>query len=400
MTTHNTAYICGYYNFPRGSASANYVQYLALALEDIGYNVVLITNINKDEVSYFRKQNMKMVLDGYEIAASGIKHFWDFNFGMGRYICSKLSNYDIQKNDLLISYSTDFSINKCLLNIAKMKDAIAIACVVELFESKDFTKGKRSIRFWNYWFTHYKIINQYNLIFPISTYIEDFYKNKGCNVCRLPIMTNPYEFPYCRKKKSGIRRFIYPAHGKIKDSVEVMFKSLSYMSEDELNQMELHICGLSRDSVENMLPEKLKKRIDGTIIVHNWMKYDDLISLYKNMDFLILVREISQMTLANFPSKVPEVMSYGVIPIVSRVGDYTSLYLNDGVDSLIFDGNGSKECAMALKRSLLLSDEQIDMLSQNSFDCAASVFYYKNWTTKIKEAINNCGIHSVEPNKQ
>ena len=33
---------------------------------------------------------------------------------------------------------------------------------------------------------------------------------------------------------------------------------------------------------------------------------------------MILARDISRMTLANFPSKIPETLSYGIIPIVPK----------------------------------------------------------------------------------
>lgn len=41
------------------------------------------------------------------------------------------------------------------------------------------------------------------------------------------------------------------------------------------------------------------------------------------MCFMLLARTTSFMTIANFSSKVPEVMSYGIVPIANKVGDYT-----------------------------------------------------------------------------
>lgn len=55
------------------------------------------------------------------------------------------------------------------------------------------------------------------------------------------------------------------------------------------------------------------------------MKYGELIGLYQEMHFLLLARGVSQMTLANFPSKVPETMCFGIVPIVSEVGIIRSI---------------------------------------------------------------------------
>ena len=38
----------GYSNFPRGSAKANYIQYLSQALKEAEYDVYVITNINEE----------------------------------------------------------------------------------------------------------------------------------------------------------------------------------------------------------------------------------------------------------------------------------------------------------------------------------------------------------------
>lgn len=392
MNNNKTAYICGYYNFPRGSASANYVQYLALSLKAIGYKVVLITNINPEEIRSFRKKYADITVEGYSIKDKRIAHFLDFNFGMGSHVKKILKHYEIKENDLLISYSSDCFINRVILEMAKKYNAISIACVVELFESSDFENGKKSVRFWNYWLAHNVVISRYNLIFPISTFIEKFYKEKGCNVCRIPIMADPYEYQFVEKEESLKKKYVYPANGKIKDAFDGMLGGLQYLSDEELNRIELHICGVKKEQVIGLLPRNVLKYIGTSIVIHGWMKYDELIALYRRMDFLLLARETTQMTVANFPSKVPEVMSYGVIPVVSRVGDYTELYLKDGINSLIFDGSGSVECANAIKRSLELNEEDLKMLSKNAFQCAVDSFYYMNWTNIIEKAIQSSRI--------
>ena len=89
------------------------------------------------------------------------------------------------------------------------------------------------------------------------------------------------------------------------------------------------------------------------------------------------------MTEANFPSKVPEIMCYGVIPVASRVGDYTRFYLKDGVDSIIMDGCSPEDIHAAISRCLALSPESLLDLSRNARLAAEKTFWYKNWTKKI-----------------
>ena len=125
------------------------------------------------------------------------------------------------------------------------------------------------------------------------------------------------------------------------------------------------------------------------LIVHKWMHYEELIELYQSMHFLVLAREENQMTLANFPSKVPEVMCYGVVPIVSRVGDYTKYYLEDNVNSLIFDGCTIDLCLEKIRKALSMTEGEIADLSLKARECAENKFDYRNWVGKIHYALEN-----------
>lgn len=104
------------------------------------------------------------------------------------------------------------------------------------------------------------------------------------------------------------------------------------------------------------------------------MEYDELVKLYQQMHFLILARDINEMTKANFPSKVPELMCYGVIPIVSRVGDYTKYYLVSDRNSIIMDGCSKEVIKEAIKRCLQMSCESINNMSRNARETAEEKF--------------------------
>ena len=121
----------------------------------------------------------------------------------------------------------------------------------------------------------------------------------------------------------------------------------------------------------------------GKIVIHEWMPYEELIDLYRRAHFMILARDISRMTLANFPSKIPETLSYGIIPICSRVGDYTKLYLMDGVNSLIMDGCDVQTILHGIRRALAMSDQDIINYSNKCRITAETKFDYKQWVKPL-----------------
>jgi glycosyltransferase involved in cell wall biosynthesis len=107
------------------------------------------------------------------------------------------------------------------------------------------------------------------------------------------------------------------------------------------------------------------------------------------VDFLLIARENKRSTNANFPSKIPESMCYGVIPIVSKVGDYSNYYLTDGKDSIMFNDCTADDCAKAISKAINLTFEERTKMSANSRKCAIEKFYYKNWADALCNYINS-----------
>lgn len=82
-------------------------------------------------------------------------------------------------------------------------------------------------------------------------------------------------------------------------------------------------------------------------------------------------------------------MTYGVVPVVSRVGDYTKYYLRDGENSLIFDGYDASVCAKAIRRALALSYTEYGYLSRGARNSAEDLFDYRRWSKSIYNCIEN-----------
>lgn len=385
-------FICGYTNFPRGSAAANYVQYLAQAFIELGYFVVVVSNLNHSALSkpdnVLSRYKDDLALEAMDFPNGKIAHYLTFHFGMGRMCRKVLSKYSFSENDLLIAYSTDPFLNYELKKIAKEKKIKSAACIVEWFPATEFKNKYLDIDFWKFWINFHYIFLQHDFLFPISTYIENFYRKRGCKTLCLPIMSDPNEFEFKKKNFESKRKFIYPANRKIKDSVKIILDSFAQLTDAELERVELHICGIELDILNELLTPKLRGKIGEIVIVHKWMDYEELIELYKEMHFLVLSRGINQMTLANFPSKVPEVMSYGVIPVVARVGDYTKYYLKDNYDSFIFEQNRVQECTSAISKAIACNSLKLESISNNARLTCVSKFSYKVWSEKIGDFVS------------
>lgn len=373
----NRVFICGALNFPRGGAASNYIQYFGLALLECGYEVHVISTRNGE---YTKSSYKGLILDEIEYRSGKLWHHVDFKTGLTKAIIECLKTHKTRDGDIVIVYSHNLCLHKSVQSYCRENGVKIGAVVVEYFPEEQFVN---KIDYILYKILMKKVIPCHDFIFPISTYIEEKLSGGRARQMVLPIMADPYEYERKEKVVDDTRRFIFPARGKMKDALGNMVLAIGEILGKQEADVEFHFCGVKTDEICKVLKISDKERLDSRIIVHEWLEYKDLIALYQKMDFLLLARDINEMTKANFPSKVPEVMCYGVIPIASKVGDYTKYYLTDGENSVLMDGCSVDEIKQTVEKCITFDNNTIHKLSNQAYCTATERFYYKNWVEKI-----------------
>lgn len=380
----NRIFICGYFNFPRGGAAANYVQSLAKVFQTLNKKVIIISNRNLD-VNFDGNEYQGIQVEDVRLREDKLGHYMDFNFLIGSYYKRILLRFSIDSSDIFIAYSRDPLILNAILHVAKSSGSKTGVCLVEWFEKKDYNRWFINIEYWKSQISFYHTNLRFDYIFPISTYIEDYYERKKCRTFRMPCLIDTLEYGYKEKIVDKKIIFIFPGNGKMKDALSETIQAFSMLSDNEAKNLEFHICGVNKLAYKIIQENNLEEYLGNRIIVHDWMPYEELVDLYNRTHFMVLARNICQMTRANFPSKIPETLSYGIIPICSKVGDYTKLYLKDGENSILMDGCDSKTILSAIRKALNLSHEELRKLSDNARRTAKEEFDYRVWTFKLKE---------------
>lgn len=376
--------------FPRHGANSNYIQYLALCIKEAGMQPYIISQLNKeiissdaDEVEY---RGLKILRA--EFGDNRLTRFVQSRTGFLRKRISILKKMKIDSGDYVFVFITRRSFLRGLLKLREEIGFKIIGGVLELFDRKEFD-GKHPDREYRIYLEILeRYFSQFDLIFPISTFIEEYFQNLGCKTFLIPIMADCSEFEREEKEFSKYR-IIIPAHGMMKDSLSVMLKSYCALERSDLERSELHLCGVKRDKVRQALSAEEWEIFQKHGIIHKWMKYDELIDLYRKMHYLLLVRETCQMTRANFPSKVPETMNFGIVPLASKVGDYTRYYLENGVNSIFIEEHDIESCRRVLSIAINLNREEYLEYSSNAISCVQHRFDYHNWSLKLEKALRD-----------
>ena len=368
-----------YCRYPHGSALANYVENLAKGLNNAGYYVVLVCDVNSEEST----DNLSYINSLYVIEASS-----DFKTaikqkenGFSKERIEALIRENISSEDVLILlglYNAVF-----LKRLYKLRDEIGfhiIAGVLELFSESDYTNKSQYDKIM---MVKDGVFLESDGILSISDFISSFYKKREMKVFQFPPMIDSTLEEACVKNDSQYH-FILSLD---KDSVCNALDAFADLSDEEKNVVRLHLCNSSIDKVRGMVGDKTFKEIERFTEFHEWMKYEELEKLYRTIHFMLIPRECCQRTLANFPSKVPEGMKYGVVPICSDVGDYTKYYLSDNINSIFIYGDSKNDILTSIRKALAMGCKDYSKMSQNAREFAIQHFDYSVWKKALIEMI-------------
>ena len=364
--------------FPRGDAGANYIQYLALALIDAGADVTVLgskSGTQKIETGIYRAipYSIGPAPKSLERGVYYPKKFYD----------EIVEKYSINDKDYILCYSSNYNGLKFFSRIVGTKHVFLIR--VEDMQPMQYKHGKINL---NYIFLQKAIryaCAQCGGTLAISKKICNEDQKRGAKSMVLPILADPYEYDAnLDKGKAEPLELIYPGLkvNGLEDDVESVFKALATLSIEEQKKINLNITGTDENKIKAIIGEKLYEQIKGCITVHGFLPYSDLVCLYQKMDFLILPRKHNKITEANFPSKVPELMSYGVIPICTAVGDYTTEYLSSET-AIILPDSSVYNCKLALKEAVSMGEKRYNKMRRAARSLIEDRLYYKLWGKKI-----------------
>ena len=375
--------------FPHGSAGANYLQYLSLPLVENGIDVYMISFGNTRESDLddktgcyiYRGIKYKNVVKDLPGDTKKTVHK-----RRNRDILQVLSEIAPKEDDEIIFYSLDpFFLHPLCRIIAKAYPCKQTACITEWFQFSQYKFGIQWYSYVKFLGTFYCILPSFRKIVVISELLRGHFVNEKREVLLLPCLSDPYEFSTPMYQKKDTVDLIYSGMAYNKDAIIEMIAGYSMLDKEIRKKVKFHLTGLKENILRSYMDEdaKLIDELQGDLIIHPWLEYNDLIHLLSQMDFLLIARKNTRANRANFPSKIPEMMNFGIVPVVSNVGDITGFYLKDNVNSIIFDGYNRNDCKEVLTRIVGLTGEQIGDLKQEARKCSEDVFYYRKWSNKI-----------------
>lgn len=390
------AYICAHAKFPRNDASANYIYNLAKCLQTIDYNVTVISRgYNREEDWCGTKQCYMyhgICYDNIGECPQTRGEYVREYFCESKRVLEKLKKSSLAEEDCIFLYTINFFYIKDIYEFAKKKNIHIYTCITEHHQSFQYKWEKLNPVFWldRAGFRFGIPISGKAIV--ISQYLHDYFERIHCKAFILPPLVdskeyNEYAIETRRQSAAECCNIIYSGNPSGKDDMNIMTHAIFSVNKKNCRKIIFHIAGCSEETVKKNTDFADDEWNDfrNNLCIHPWMKYEELIKLYWSMDFFMLARPENKVTLANFPSKVPELMACGVIPIVSDVGDYTKLYIRNGQNGIVFQGCTVEGCAEAIERAVGLTEKDRRVLSYNAREMVRNKFDYRMWGERIRE---------------
>lgn len=378
------AFIISFEKFPRGSAGANYIQYFALALLEKEWDVIVIGRKGKEADYNERRYNRIKYISASAERTLKNKLFYDDIF-----FKNIIRKYDMSSDDYFIFYNSNIFLFRSFAR--KFGTGKLFLIRVENRQPYQFKLGKLNPRYQlDQYAIHYaqKVMKG---IFSISRLLVAQDTNAGGRSMCLPIMADPYEYPAnVAKKKENTVEFVYPGLKVtgVEDDLTTMFKAIFELPKEKRKRIRLHITGIDLETVRNAVSDSLFQKVEKEIVCHGFIPYEELAALFYNSDYLLLIRYDNEVTKANFPSKVPEMMAYGIIPICSNVGDYTKDYLSKECAFIVPAGD-VEACKQALVQAIDIPNEEYISMRKAARRLVERRFYFKHWADSITDFLED-----------
>ena len=380
-------FICCHSQLPLGDANSNYIYHMALSLAAAGWEVIALGRGKTAEKTLVTADNLTCI-NLPKVAKLKEKIEGHLYFG-GR-IVEELNNHQICKDDYVLIYGGYVSLyTKIAKALRFLEKGHIITCAVEWPTRFQFKRSFLDPDYLLWRFVFYKMMPRWKKVVVISDNLKRHFEELGCETLVLPPMIRCKDISPDKNTTTDLVQFIYSGADIQKDAITNMLLAMKELSDEERSRLVFHITSLSPDKARNLLGEQasILDLFRESLQIHGWMEYNDLVNLYHSVDFLLLARETNQFTQSNFPSKVPEMMNYGIIPVCSRVGDYTDKYLCHMRDSVIFDGASPKDCADAIRIALSISDDERGKMRNHAMDTAKKSFDYTAWSSQLSDFI-------------
>lgn len=346
----------------------------------INVQIIGYGNISKLETDNFNIFNIKK-------GKNQLFKFMNYLFRGLQFI--KLLQKLTESPNIVVYYGTSTRILLPLLLYCKIKNIKLVVDVVEWYDYSHLPLGKYGPIALDVHFAMTKLILKCDGIIAISTFLYNYYSNKGIKSIRIPMLiernANKLFAP------SNINKFdfdhinlIYAGTAGKKDLIANIIKAVEFINKKGI-KVNFHIIGMSFKDLSKIYGGKTSSNIK----MYGKLPHNTVLAYLKQADYSILLRHKKRYAQAGFPSKFVESMNNG-LPVIANITSDLSLYLKDGYNGFILEDSSTEAIIEIIKKVNQIDKEKLMQFKHNAINTAKDFFDYHLYSNDL-----NAFLHSV-----
>ena len=237
--------------------------------------------------------------------------------------------------------------------------------------------------------TNRKWIDKQFSVIAISTYLEEHFKSRGIRTTRIPVIMDMDAIP-CQKNVSAEKTvFLYAGSPGKKDYLAQIVDGFSCLEEDLLSRVELRLLGVRREQLVDTCGVNLQalEKCGTAINCLGRVSREEVLRNLSQADYTLLLRSAQQRyAQAGFPTKVVESLATAT-PVVTNLTSDLGLYLRDGENAIIIQGDSKEEVRIAIEKAVAVSADQRTQMQKNARKTAEESFDYRHYLQHMQKLI-------------
>ncbi len=380
------AYV-GPFSFPWGQAGSRRVCGISRSFADAGYDIVVcsgdskpltVTNLNEGEVlgsiTYLGLREAPP--EGISLSNKLLQLFilW------GKKTVAWLEAQQTKPSHIVV-YGGSAPYMFRLIPWCKRNNIPLIIDVVEWYDPSHMSGGffgpfhiSAKIAFYYYYPKCKNII-------AISSYLENYFREKKCTVIRIPPILDVinHQLSFCNEnKKESQLTLVYAGTPGKKDLLANVIHGISKIDPNG-ERVSLRVIGPSEVQVKKLIKSP---NIPSFVKVFGKTPQSEVAEIVQQSDFSVLLREPLRFAEAGFPTKFAESMANGT-PVIANLTSDLGKYLHDNIEGIVCQDHSISAFANALQKALLLTPKELIEMRTSARKQAKNSFDFRNYSDKL-----------------
>jgi glycosyltransferase involved in cell wall biosynthesis len=279
------------------------------------------------------------------------------------------------------------------LNMARRKRWNLLIDVVEWYDYSHLHYGRIGPLALDVYLAMTKLIPKASGVIAISTYLEDYYKQRGVRTIRIPQIVDldeaKWNFSTPESFDPTSLNLVYAGVPGKKDLIGNAIRGLKVLSAQGV-RIKLHLFGPTRNDVKLCLNAEagLVDELEGkAIIFYGRVSQEEMPKLLAKADYSLLIRPNERYAKAGFPTKLVESFAAGIPMIANLTGDI-GMYLRDGVTGFVLADWSPEAFVAKIKSICAVSQEHAAIMRVATRNEAKRSFDLNNYVDLMKRFLN------------